>query len=386
MNKSNRVGAFFLPVFLIALFLTGCGSQEVPFAQTAHTRLSAAELKGRSYYYYHRLSETEQEAYGGIVRRIRSHPERIEISSLKTEALQRVFQAVSYDNPEILCMDGSFQLVKQGEKTYFVPSYHCDVAECTALTEALLQKAKQIQAAVQGKTAYEKELFFHDYLVEHCVYDEGTQDWGVYTAAGALLEGRAVCEGYSRAFQLLLIQEQMENYLITGSARDQDGRVEGHMWNIVTIGGEPYHVDVTWDDPLGSERMAPSHTYFNLTDQAISSNHLTFEPEAPGCDALQENYFVKSGLLFSQYGEEARTRMAEAIEQSVSQNIWNLEFRFASQEEYKKAITDLFDNERIYRLLERANLSERRIRTNKLQYHCNEELPVLTLTLEKQRG
>lgn len=386
MNGSKSIRALFVLICLIALFVTGCGRQNAPSAEAVNTRLSAAELEGRARYYYQRLSESEQEAYGRIVRRVRSHPERIEIPPLETEALQRVFQAVSYDNPEILCMDGSFQFVTQGEKKYFVPAYHCSVSECAALTEELLHKAKQVQASAQGKTAYEKELFFHDYLVEHCVYDEETGNWRAYTAAGALLDGRAVCEGYSRALQLLLNQEQVDNRLITGSARDQDGRVEGHMWNLVTIDGAAYHVDVTWDDPLGSESMAPSHVYFNLTDQAISANHFTFELGPPGCNATQANYFVKTGLLFSQYGEDARARMAEAIEQSVSQNIWNLEFRFASRAEYEKAIADLFSHERIYRLLERANLSGRRIRTNRVQYHCSDEMLVLNLTLEKQGG
>ena len=91
----------------------------------------------------------------------------------------------------------------------------------------------------KGKTDYEKELFFHDYLIEHCAYHEDTGNWQAYTAAGALLNGKAVCEGYSRAFQLLLNQEGIDNYLMTGSARDPSGRVDGHMWNLITLDGAP---------------------------------------------------------------------------------------------------------------------------------------------------
>lgn len=300
MNESRILKNRLLPflICLLIIFFPGCSPHTEPSVETMDMRLSTTEIKGRTYYYYHRLSETEQDAYSRIFRQIKSHPEKIEIPPLEKEALLKVFQAISYDNPELLCMGGSCQLVTQAGKSYFVPSYHCSVAECAAMTEELLEKARQIQESVQGKTSYEKELFFHDYLVEHCVYHEDTGNWRSYTAAGALLDGKAVCEGYSRAFQLLLDLAGIENYLITGSARDQDARVDGHMWNLVTIDGEKYHVDVTWDDPVGREQLAPSHVYFNLTDQAIAVNHLTFDPEPPGCSAIKANYFVKNGLFF----------------------------------------------------------------------------------------
>lgn len=385
LSLSKRSAIFSLVCLLVLLFM-GCGRQQPP-AEAAAVRLSAAELGARTHYYYQRLSETEQDAYGRIVRLIRSHPEKIEIPYLKNDALLNVFQAISYDNPEILCLDVSCQLITQGEKSYFVPSYHGSVSECAGRTEELLQKAKQIRASAAGKTAYEKELYFHDYLVEHCAYQEEGADWRVYTAAGALLDGKAVCEGYSRAFQLLLDQENIENYLITGTARDQEGRVEGHMWNLVTIDGAPYHVDVTWDDPVGSEWTAPSRAYFNLTDQMIAADHLTMQPEPPGCRATDANYFVKNGLYFTQYGEEADVKIVEAIVQSVEQGRWNLEFCFADQTEYKKAVSELLDGGRIYRLLERANLSVGgRIQTDRVKVleARNNGLPLISLiTFEK---
>ncbi|MFR3251614.1 MAG: hypothetical protein ACLTQL_11415 [Eisenbergiella sp.] len=50
----------------------------------------------------------------------------------------------------------------------------------------------------------------------------------------------------------------------------------------------------------------------------------------------------------------------------------------------KKAIADLFDRERIYRLLERANLSGgQKLQTNAVQYQCSDEMFVINLTLEK---
>ena len=106
-----------------------------------------------------------------------------------------------------------------------------------------------------------KMLFFHDYLIEHCAYHEDTGNWQAYTAAGALLNGKAVCEGYSRAFQLLLNQEGIDNYLMTGSARDPSGRVDGHSGILSPLMARlscRRHVD----DPVGNEQLAPSQRLF----------------------------------------------------------------------------------------------------------------------------
>ncbi len=373
-----------LALFLFALLVaSGCAPTAKAPAEAGRMLLSAEEMHGKAFFYYNRLSEEGQDAYSRIFRQIKSHPERIEIPALTKEELLEVFLAVSYDNPELLCLGSSCRLVTQGGKRYFEPSYQCGVEECTALTQAMLEKAAQVCGNVEEMTAYEKELFFHDYLVTHCAYQDGAGAWKAYTAAGALLEDEAVCEGYARAFQLLLNQAGVENYLITGSARDPEGRVEGHMWNVAVIDGEKYHVDVTWDDPAGFEQLGPSHVYFNLTDEQIAVNHLEFQPEPPGCTATRANYFVQNGLAFTRYDEQARADIVKAIERAVAEGIWRVELCFDSREEYETAVEDLIANGRVYRLLERANLSlQGSIQTTAVQYHSNEEMRVLTLALE----
>ena len=40
-------------------------------------------------------------------------------------------------------------------------------------------------------------------------------------------------------------------------------------------------MDVTWDDPLGAPPEKYSYRYFNLTDQALASDHVRTEISAP---------------------------------------------------------------------------------------------------------
>lgn len=87
----------------------------------------------------------------------------------------------------------------------------------------------------------------HDYLVRNCVYDRSAVNEAVSpsrTAYGALANGKAVCQGYSLAFKLLLRRAGVHAVYV-GSDSMQ------HAWNMVQMENNAwYHVDVTWDDPI----------------------------------------------------------------------------------------------------------------------------------------
>lgn len=64
------------------------------------------------------------------------------------------------------------------------------------------------------------------------------------TAYGALANGKAVCQGYSFAYKLLLRRAGVPAVYV-GSDSMQ------HAWNMVQMENNGwYHVDVTWDDPI----------------------------------------------------------------------------------------------------------------------------------------
>ena len=82
-------------------------------------------------------------------------------------------------------------------------------------------------------------------------YDLDAPDRG--TAAGALVDGKCVCEGYARAFQLLCEKAGITAMCILGNARS-NGETEGHMWNAVRVDGVWYFCDPTWNDTTSSEK------------------------------------------------------------------------------------------------------------------------------------
>ncbi len=61
---------------------------------------------------------------------------------------------------------------------------------------------------LEEKSAYKKEKKIHDYLVENVAYGypEGveSEDSNAYNAYGALVQGKAVCNGYVPGYEAAL--------------------------------------------------------------------------------------------------------------------------------------------------------------------------------------
>lgn len=306
-------------------------------------------------YYYEGLSRDGKIAYNTVLSQIRSHPEEIEIPPLNEEEFQKMFLALSYDNPNLLCMRNESQIIKRGAKAFFVPQYTCDAETCDAHSAEL---DAAVQAVLSGApvfgSTYEVELYLHDAVCERMAYE--TQDGNVgYTAYDALVLGKAVCEGYARSMQLLLNCVGIQNYLVTGTGVNAEGDTEGHMWNLVQLDGQNYYLDATWDDLDAVSIQRYSHTYFNVSDADVQGNHLDMTPAANQCIYDQYNYFVQERLLFKEYNTATRERITDCMKNVKENGAQTFEIRFADRKTYETAFADLIENGEIYALALKAD-------------------------------
>nr|WP_276576023.1 transglutaminase domain-containing protein [Oceanirhabdus seepicola] len=141
---------------------------------------------------------------------------------------------------------------------------------------------------------YEKELAIHDYIINNAVYDienlnNDTLKHSAYSMYGILIEGKAVCTGYAKTMQYFLDKSNIDNQLIFGDANGQS-----HVWNLVKLNGEYYHLDATFDDPVSSQENILRRNYFNVTDELIKKNHIWNTEEYTKAVSMNENYFVRN--------------------------------------------------------------------------------------------
>lgn len=154
----------------------------------------------------------------------------------------------------------------------------------TVLRVEVPRKARQEQAweyaealaadsVTEDMTDVQKLRALHDALVSLCAYDLDTAEQSSpdgsaapFAADGALLDHKAVCAGYGRAFGMLCESVGIQTIYVASEAMN-------HGWNAVRLDGETYYIDCTFDDPVPDRGSYVSGRYFLLTAQELSRTH-----------------------------------------------------------------------------------------------------------------
>lgn len=146
--------------------------------------------------------------------------------------------------------------------TYIQPQYLMSSAEAADLRATLYAHAYLLV------DAYRKPEALHDMLCGLVSYGGSTEMR--HTAAGALLEGLATCEGYAKALTLLYRMSGVPCGVVTGNATDSAGETERHSWNIASLDGYAL-IDATWNDQNALDLN--THWYYGLSTAQMGVDH-----------------------------------------------------------------------------------------------------------------
>ncbi len=132
---------------------------------------------------------------------------------------------------------------------------------------AIDKKAASIAKKIkkQYRSPYSRMKAAHDYLCRNVRYEHGGDPDSFSeknTAYAALFKKRAVCQGYSAAYNLILRNMGIRAITVCGG---------NHSWNLVYYNRKARHVDVTWDDPDRDSLLFD--TYFLKTDAEFRKTH-----------------------------------------------------------------------------------------------------------------
>ncbi len=267
-------------------------------------------------------------AYENIVAGIDACSEEIVISDgrykLSKDEFQLALEAVRRDHTEQFWLSTSYSYTpdSSGNVVNMLPEYLMEGEELKAAKVAFNQAIDNMLAHVTSEmTEYEKEKTLHDLLATKVSY---VSTANAHNAYGALVEGKAVCEGYAEALQCLLQRVGIQSIQVYGESRG-----ENHAWNMVRIDGEYYLVDLTWND----QDTMLLYAYFNQTSDVFAEDHgewtvghdakhnteLNCEVfDLPTCTATEASYFEKNGLVIKSLDSSAIGEILKKNDLSVS--------------------------------------------------------------------
>ena len=229
-------------------------------------------------------SEIKEAIYNGLMNlktkiNITSYISDINNDNESINEILALYFDVLNEHPEIFYSKNSIRVgysinPATNKITYieFLVDYLYDEDTINSMKSKINEKIDYIQNNyLNGVTdKLQQEYIIHDYIVNNTTYDyenykNNTIPQESYTVYGALVNGVAVCEGYSKAALLLFNKVGIESGIVTSSAMN-------HAWNYVNIDNNYYHLDLTWDDPV-PETNRVRYNYFNLTNVEMLRDH-----------------------------------------------------------------------------------------------------------------
>ena len=275
------------------------------FVCNAGLPVQAAEQE--RYGYTLLTSDAQRTAYKAVVSGIGELKAEISftIDGITQDNVNQIFDEIEYaekmvvkDYPEYFWYTGGCEISITGSDVTLKPdAYKVAGNAVTAGSSALTQAKSRVEQAISAALAsipgnpsdYEIAHVLHDYLINKVEYLEVGDH---QTAYGALVNGKAVCAGYARAYQLLMNRAGIRCTYICGDSFDPNGNKVPHAWNLLWLDGKCYYTDVTWDD----QNSEIFHEYFNMSKEEMDKTHFADPSEIlpSGCHHDDYRFFIKN--------------------------------------------------------------------------------------------
>lgn len=390
-NRKSLRGLMFTGLLVAILFLNGCSYEELACEVRDYLQLNNEEqvllkdedsgaVSARALedveqapaeavdglkeeqtqaFHYNRLSEPEQKLYGEILYILQEHLEDIQISTTDSGEVEKVFQCVLNDHPEIFYVEGytltRYALGEELKMMTLSGTYSMTPETIEAKKQLIDSYVNQCFASLptgEG-SQYAIARYVYEYLIENTEYDAGAPD--NQNICSVFITHRSVCQGYAKATQYLLQKAGIEATLIMGTV--QNG--EGHAWNLVKLDGENYFMDTTWGDASyqmteGSVQNAGSlppinYDYLCVTTGQLSKTHTIEEVvPVPVCTAMTDNYYVREGLYFT---ELSKDRIADVFARAYERQSSYVTLKCSSREVYEEIRRFLIEEQGIFEFL-----------------------------------
>ena len=202
---------------------------------------------------------------------------------LTQEEAQAVFHLVYLDHPElffvastvltnsstiVLLLDEAFKEIE------IIKNINALIEEeFTAINTLIINRSIELGADLASQ---EIVRIVFDYIVNNKEYAYKIDDSGnattqprddvyAHTVAGMLIEGKGVCDAYSKLFKLYLDRFGIKTIIVNGKARRGEN-LTNHSWNLALVNDKYYGFDLTFYDTSEDTR------YFGMNNLLLEAN------------------------------------------------------------------------------------------------------------------
>ena len=186
---------------------------------------------------------------------------------MPAKLIEETYERIKYENDLIHSTFERFRYgIEQISAGYFIDFKNIFLInnESEAMANKKIDEMyASIAPQLEGLSDYEKIKEIYKFVMDHMKYSTTTV--GVHTVTG-FAEGKGVCQAYAIGLYILLEKAGIEARYVFGPLHAEyiNGYTH-HVWNMVNLEGQWYHLDATWDDGQVEEDWR----YFLVSDTTM---------------------------------------------------------------------------------------------------------------------
>ena len=241
-------------------------------------------------YYYRQLDREKRGVYDAMLAGMEALAPGIRVPRLDGPELSDIYLRLKLDTPLLFYVTGfQYRWMPGADHVELLPEYLFDKGKIRQHRQAVAARLDRLARPLQGKSDRDKELAIHAFILENVRYDKLKKPYS-HEIIGPLTQGVGVCEGIAKTVKALCDAVQLPCIVALSEAAPERGVKYRHTWNVITVDGQRYHLDATFDNSL--QRGTPRYDYFNLDDRHIFRDHETLVLPLPPCTVDGQRYHL----------------------------------------------------------------------------------------------
>ena len=293
-------------------------------------------------YYYTLLNNHDKKIYNLIVNGISKLKIQISIPPTNIRKVEKISNYIRLDIPEFFYIKSAKMSVHANYVIKLIYEYRFGYE----VIKKILLESENAICDITKKCSllsdYDKVKAIHDYLIIVCDYMDADMPYS-HEMPGAILYGRAVCEGISKAFKFIADRVGLNVICVCGVILKTN---ENHAWNKIQINDKYTNIDVTFD--LGfSINNHIRYDYFCFSDFEFSDR---IENKKQVVAYASYNYYVREKLFAAKKSDLNNILVTRLkINKWISFQIPRIDI---SDEQMIHAISDIIQSDNEIKLIE----------------------------------
>ena len=288
-----------------------------------------------STFYYNTLTDEQKKIYKSLVLSIKNLNTKTKIKDYNyiddnttMNDVKIAIQNIFLDHPEVFYVKNDYvvstiELVNSKRIEVELEYTVSDKAELESKISEINEVITPIISDAKTMDKFDAELYIHDKICNLATYYKYTDINEVpeecHSIYGCLILKSAVCDGLSKALQIMLNKVGIESILVTGALQNQS-----HAWNLINLENNWYHVDITSNKSVKNEKNNKQeiiHSYFNITtEQVKTSSIIDLEDKLPIADSTQYNYYIKTNQYIDVV-DNFTTKLKEILDKNKNETL-----------------------------------------------------------------